>query len=115
MEGERPPRVRADYRRRSRGSRIGAFFGVIVGFGLVAAIAWAASAWGSAGAAAAERLLDRRVDTAPPKPILRIVFPEGFTRKEMAGRIAAVNEIAVEERGIPRRCVPRQYLRATRT
>ena len=52
------------------------------------------------------------VDTAPPKPILRIVFPEGFTRKEMARRIAAVNEIA-EERGISPSLRPKAYLDAT--
>ena len=36
----------------------------------------------------------------PPKPVLRIVFPEGFTRDEMADRITAVNKIAEEKRHI---------------
>ena len=62
MEDQRPPRVRTDYRRRRRGSRIGALFGVIVGFGLVAAIAWAAFGVGvgSGGSSAASESDDRR-------------------------------------------------------
>ena len=34
------------------------------------------------------------VTTAPPQKILRIVFPEGFTRKEMVKRVAEVRQIA---------------------
>jgi UPF0755 protein len=49
----------------------------------------------------------------PPEP-LRIVFPEGFTREDMAGRITAVNGIAKEERGVTPRLRARQYLRLTR-
>jgi uncharacterized YceG family protein len=49
---------------------------------------------------------------APVKPArpLRIVFPEGFTRAQMAARIAAVNEIARRKRKIRPRLSPRQYL-----
>jgi UPF0755 protein len=41
----------------------------------------------------------------PPKPApvltrLRIIFPEGFTAREMAARVAAVREIAVAKRGV---------------
>jgi uncharacterized YceG family protein len=39
-------------------------------------------------------------ETAPQKPVLRIVFPEGFTREDMAERIPAVNEIAKREKNI---------------
>ncbi len=105
--------MRADYRRR-RGSRIAAFLGVIVGFALIATIAYAVVGLGVGGGDAAEADSSTGVvDTAPPKPILRIVFPEGFTRKEMAGRIAAVNEIAEEERGISPSLRPKTYLEAT--
>ena len=48
----------------------------------------------------------------PPKP-LRIIFPEGFTREEMADRIAAVNEIARERRGVDPRLDPKRYLALT--
>jgi UPF0755 protein len=112
VEGERPPRVRSDYRRR-RGGRVAALLGVLVGFGLVAAIAWAVAGVGlgedESGAGESSTGL---VDTAP-KEILRIVFPEGFTRKEMAQRVAAVNEIAEEERGIVPSLKPKAYLAAT--
>jgi UPF0755 protein len=51
---------------------------------------------------------------APPQPALRIVFPEGFTREDMADRIVAVNEIAEERRGITPALSGRDYLAATR-
>ena len=49
----------------------------------------------------------------PPKP-LRIVFPEGFTRKEMAARITAVNKIARQKRHIRPRLNAKEYLAVTR-
>jgi UPF0755 protein len=107
--------MRSDYRRR-RGSRIAALLGVIVGLALAAAIAWAVIDLGVGGGSAADAESDSStglVDTAPPKPILRIVFPEGFTRKQMARRIDAVNEIAEKERGISPSLRPRAYLAAT--
>jgi uncharacterized YceG family protein len=50
---------------------------------------------------------------APPEPVLRIVFPEGFTRLEMAERIEAVNEIAVSERGVTPALSSEEYVKAT--
>ena len=49
---------------------------------------------------------------APPKPF-RIVFPEGFTRKEMAARVTAVVQIARRERGKRVRLTEQGYLAAT--
>jgi UPF0755 protein len=49
---------------------------------------------------------------APPKPF-RIVFPEGFTRREMAARTSAVAAIAHHERGKQVRLGQRTYLAAT--
>ena len=46
-------------------------------------------------------------------PTLKIVFPEGFTRAEMADRIGAVNEIAREKRKINPRLSSSAYLEAT--
>jgi UPF0755 protein len=113
VEGERPPRVKPAHTRR-RGSRIAALLGVVVGFGLVATIAWAVFGDGGDGAGASDVASSTgRTDTAPPKPILRIVFPEGFTREEMARRIAAVNQIAKEKRDISPSLRPRAYLRST--
>jgi len=47
-----------------------------------------------------------------PKPF-RIVFPEGFTRKEMAARVTAVAQIARRERGKRVRLKEQAYLAAT--
>jgi cell division protein YceG involved in septum cleavage len=78
----------------------------------------ALAALGIAGWAGAA-LLGR--DDPPPAPPeteaqlerLRIIFPEGFTRREMADRVAAVREIAIERRGITPRLTRSGYLRAT--
>ena len=98
----RPPRARFALR------RLVAF--VLVG-GAAAALVWLA----------AIVLADEReeppaasVPTAPrpPRP-LRIVFPEGFTREQMAARITAVNEIAKDRRGVTPSLSERAYLTAT--
>ncbi len=55
----------------------------------------------------------------PPKPVaaapkpLRIIFPEGFTRKQMAQRITAVNGIAKQKRSITPRLRAQSYLALT--
>jgi uncharacterized YceG family protein len=48
----------------------------------------------------------------PPKP-LRIIFPEGFTREQMAERITAVNKIARRKRGVNPRLDAERYLAIT--
>ncbi len=48
----------------------------------------------------------------PPKPF-RIVFPEGFTRRDMAERVTAVDGIALRRRGVRPRLSASSYLRAT--
>jgi len=51
------------------------------------------------------------VPAAPPA--LRIIFPEGFTRAQMAERITAVDGIARERRKVNPRLSARAYLKAT--
>ena len=51
------------------------------------------------------------VAKAPPK--LRIIFPEGFTRREMAARVAEVDRIALQKRKVQTRLSSRQYLAAS--
>jgi UPF0755 protein len=46
-------------------------------------------------------------------PTLKIIFPEGFTRAQMAERIKAVNQIARRKRKINPKLSPRAYLGAT--
>jgi UPF0755 protein len=110
---KRPPRVRRDYRTGTGGRRVAALAGVLLGFGLLAAIAWAFAGGGNSGAVAPDDLATDTAETVPPKPVLRIVFPEGFTRKEMAARIAAVNEIAKKKRKITPSLSRRAYRNIT--
>ena len=49
---------------------------------------------------------------AAPAP-LKIIFPEGFNRDQMAARIAAVDRIARQKRKINPRLSPQAYVRAT--
>ena len=79
----------------------------------------ALAALGAAGWAGAT-LLGREDPPPPPPPEtqpalerLRIIFPEGFTRREMAGRVEAVREIAIERRGVTPRLTRAGYLRAS--
>jgi uncharacterized YceG family protein len=53
--------------------------------------------------------------TAPPAApkTFRVIFPEGFTRTQMAARITAVDAIARRKRGFRPRITARAYLAAT--
>ena len=53
------------------------------------------------------------IETTPPLARLRIIFPEGFTRREMADRVAAVREIAIDKRGVTPRLTKTGYLEAS--
>jgi uncharacterized YceG family protein len=52
--------------------------------------------------------------TTRVEPELKIIFPEGFTRVQMAERIGAVNEIAVKQRKLEPVLSPEEYLVETR-
>ena len=51
--------------------------------------------------------------TTPVLQQLRIIFPEGFTRKEMADRVEAVRAIAIAKRGVTPRLTRTGYLVAS--
>jgi UPF0755 protein len=53
------------------------------------------------------------VETGPVLQRLRIIFPEGFTRREMAERVAAVRDIAIASRGVTPRLTRAGYVSAT--
>jgi uncharacterized YceG family protein len=53
------------------------------------------------------------LETTPPLQTWRIIFPEGFTRGEMADRVAAVREIAIDKRGVIPRLTRTGYLEAS--
>jgi UPF0755 protein len=97
-------------RRQVATRRAAAFLVLLVGLGLVA---WLA-ALGLGALREAEPPPPTTTTRPPPKP-LRIVFPEGFTRREMAERIDAVNRIAKERRKVTPQLDPAEYLRLTRT
>ena len=52
-------------------------------------------------------------ETTPPLARLRVIFPEGFTRRDMADRVAAVREIAIEKREVTPRLTKTGYLQAS--
>jgi UPF0755 protein len=109
---ERPPEIRR-HRQASHTTRVlAAFGGLILGMGVLAAIAFAV-----VGRGGSENAVATTEDTTgpPPKPVLRIVFPEGFTRAQMADRITAVNKIAEDTRGITPKLSATEYMRLTKT
>jgi UPF0755 protein len=78
--------------------------------GLALAVWLVVSALGSVGGGS-EPKAKPVVPVAPP--VLRIIFPEGFTRADMAARIKAVNQIARNKRKINPRLSAKAYLAAT--
>jgi UPF0755 protein len=81
-----------------------------------------ARALGIAAAATAALVLAGCGDSAKPKPtlpagpkVLHIVFPEGFTRVQMAQRIDAVRRIAEQKRHVTPRITAAGYLAATQS
>jgi uncharacterized YceG family protein len=110
---EEPTTLTRPRRRRTRPSRNRIMIrrGIAVGFvlGLVALLVGSAMAVLGGGEEAAP----------PPAPVpvapkpLRIIFPEGFTRKQMAERIGEVNKIAEEKRNVRPRLSPNRYLSLT--
>ena len=87
----------------------------VVAFALLAGLL-AALAWGAA--AVVDKVRNRSSAPAttaappPPKPF-RVVFPEGFTRAQMAARITAVDKIAHHEKGVRPHLNAKQYLALT--
>jgi UPF0755 protein len=75
----------------------------LVGVGAFAAMSWIAG----------EHSAPTPTVTAPP-PLarLKIIFPEGFTIREMADRVAAVRGIAIRKRGVTPRLTREGYVHA---
>jgi peptidoglycan lytic transglycosylase G len=101
----RPPR-----RHRARASRgrivIRRILALAFVLGLVALLV--GSAWAILGGGGSEPAPTPPPVAAPPKP-LRIIFPEGFTKAQMAERIGEVNVIAREKRNVNPRLSPDRY------
>ncbi len=74
------------------GSPFAALAGVLLAAGILAGIAWGLVR--TVGGEEPPPPPPPPTETAPSKPVLRIVFPEGFTREEMAKRIEEMNKPA---------------------
>ena len=80
---------------------------------LVVGAAGAVAGWGVTRETAAPTAPATTAPPPPPKPF-RIVFPEGFTREEMADRVVAVAEIARRKRNANVRLEPHRVPRRER-
>jgi UPF0755 protein len=110
---EEPTTLSRPTRRRTRPSRRRIFVRRAVA--LVAVVGLVALLVGSAMA-----VLGGGEEAAPPPPPapaapkpLKIIFPEGFTRTQMAERIGEVNKIAEQKRNVSPRLSPSRYLALT--
>ena len=110
---EHPPEIRRHHQTSHATRLLAAAGGLILGLGVIAAIAFAVVGRGGGERAAATS--EATTTGPPPKPVLRIIFPEGFTRAEMANRITAVNKIAEDKRNVTPKLSARQYMRLTKT
>ena len=109
---ERPPRyVRHGSSRSS--TRAAAVAGLVAGLVALALIGWQVSTM--SGGKPTTPTTTVASTGPPPKPVLRIIFPEGFTRTDMAERITAVNKIAKKKRHISPKLRAKQYLQLTRS
>jgi uncharacterized YceG family protein len=81
---------------------------------IVLAAAFAGGAWAVVSVAKKDSSSpETTTQAAPNVKVLRIVFPEGFTREDMAQRIADVNVIAKQKRHVTPRLSPESYLALT--
>jgi len=83
---------------------------------LMAAVAVVAilggGAWAGASLVRGEEEPPPTTQATPALKRLRIIFPEGFTVREMADRVAAVREIAIARRGVTPRLTRTGYVQA---
>ena len=87
----------------------------LVAVAVVIAIgAFAVSAWVAGGQDEAAPAPPPTTTGPPPLERLKIIFPEGFTVRDMADRVAAVRQIAIDKRHVTPRLARQAYLRAVR-
>jgi UPF0755 protein len=86
----------------------------LVAFAVILALA-AGGTWAAVSALGSDSGSSTPTTTAaaPPRKTYRIVFPEGFTRRQMAQRVGAVRAIARDKRGFTPKLTSAGYLRAT--
>ncbi len=86
---------------------------VLAVIAVVAVGAFAATAWIAGGT---DEAAPPPPTTTGPPPLaqLKIIFPEGFTVRDMADRVAVVRQIAIDKRGVTPRLTRQAYLRAVK-
>ena len=103
---EHEPEVRRHAR--SRASRRQVLWRrVVAGVAVVAVLG--GGAWAGASLVRDDAPPPAAVATTPQLERLRVIFPEGFTVREMAERVAAVREIAIAKRGVTPRLTQSSY------
>jgi uncharacterized YceG family protein len=102
-----PSTPRPPGRRRATRRRAGA---ALLLLGLLGAGIWAASTLVHGDAKPAST----PAATVPQLVQMRVIFPEGFTRPQMADRVDAVRALAIATRGVTPRLTRAGYLRASR-
>jgi len=107
-----PPRPPRRHRTKASHARIFVRRLVALAFVLGVLALIVGSAWAILGDRGSDPKPAPQPIAAPPKP-LRIIFPEGFTRAQMAERIGEVNKIAKEKRKVTPRLSPERYLALT--
>jgi UPF0755 protein len=107
---ERPPDLTSTRRfRRKSGRRWGRLFV----WAILLAGALGGAAWAGAALVRGNDSPRAATETVPALARLRIIFPEGFTRVEMADRAGAVRKIAIARRAVTPRLTRDGYLQAS--
>jgi uncharacterized YceG family protein len=108
----RPPRPPRRHRTKTSRGRILARRVIALAFVVGVLAILVGSAWAIFRGGRAEEPPPARPVIVLPKA-LKIIFPEGFTRAQMAERIGEVNEIARDKRNVRPRLAPDRYLALT--
>ena len=103
--------TRITHYRRRRPSRRQVRLRRLVAVGAVLAVL-AGGAWAGASLVRGDEEPPPTTQATPALKRLRIIFPEGFTVREMADRVAAVREIAIARRNVTPRLMRSGYVQA---
>ena len=103
--------TRITHYRRRRPSRRQVRLRRLVAVGAVLAVL-AGGAWAGASLVRDDEEPPPTTQAIPALKRLRIIFPEGFTVREMADRVAAVREIAIARRNVTPRLMRSGYVQA---
>ena len=98
-----------------RAGGLAAIAGAVLALAVVGGIAYAFAGGVLSSGEESAPATTAPTSTVPPKPVLRIIFPEGFTRAQMAQRIAEVNRIARRKRKITPKLSPQAYVRSSKS